>query len=448
MSEPTPDRPNVVLVHCHDLGRHLGCYDRGVRTPHIDQLASEGVQFESAFCAAPQCHPSRSAMMTGRYPHEVGMLGHQSKGWGLDDDCVTLPERLGADGYGTAHYGLCHVTDDPAEIGYDRVWQESTGGPNVAAQFADEIDDLRGDTPLFATLGITEPHWPFRREHIDDRWYERSDPASVQLPPYLPDEPAVREDVAAYNALIAARLDPAVGRIADAIDGAGVAEDTLLLFTTDHGIPFPRAKGACYDPGLETALVARQPGRIEPGRANELLSNVDLLPTILDHVGSDVPDVSGRSFAPLLDGEGAYAERDRIYAELTYHDEYHPTRAVRTRDAKYIRNFDHGPKVYIPADILETDAGEVVAADVQGLDKRPEEEYYDLDADPHEQHSLAGDDTVVQSPADPDPDYADAIEAMRHDLHDWMVETEDPLLDGPVAVPRAEQRSPFDDRPT
>jgi N-sulfoglucosamine sulfohydrolase len=448
MPTASPARPNVVLIHCHDLGRHLGCYDRGVRTPHIDRLASEGVRFESAFCTAPQCHPSRAAMMTGQYPHEVGMLGHQSMGWSLDDDCITLPERLADAGYATALYGLCHVTDEPAEIGYDRVWQESVGGANVAGQFASELDELGDGGPFFATLGITEPHWPFRREYIDDGWYERSDPETVQLPPYLPDEPAVREDVAAYNALISARLDPAVGRIVNAIDDGGIAEETLVLFTTDHGVPFPRAKGSCYDPGLETALIARQPGRIDPASRDELLSNVDLLPTICDHVGGAVPEVSGRSFAPLLDGEGSYTERDRIYAELTYHDEYHPTRAVRTQDAKYIRNFDHGPSVYIPADILETETGAIMAAKYHGLDKRPEEEYYDLRADPHEQQSLAGDDTVFEPPADPDAGFEGEIEELRTDLHDWMVDTDDPLLEGPVSVPRAEQRPPFDDRPT
>jgi arylsulfatase A-like enzyme len=159
----------------------------------------------------------------------------------------------------------------------------------------------RTGRPFYVNCGIAEPHRPYEREG-----YDRDDPETLETLPYLPDRPGIREDLAGLHGLIW-RLDEAVGRMRESLEASGLAEETLFIFTTDHGIAMPRAKGTCYDPGIMTTLIARWPARFEGGRVqDELLTNCDLLPTILDVVGVDVPaQVDGRSFLALLDGDEA-----------------------------------------------------------------------------------------------------------------------------------------------
>lgn len=449
-----PDHPNVVLVHSHDVGRHLGCYGRAVSTPHVDAIAEEGLRFEEYFSAAPTCTPSRAAMNTGRYAHEVGLHGLVNRGWELDEDVPTLATAFRDGGYDTRLYGIQHVvpgTDaNLRRIGYETACTESSRALDVAEAFAADLEDGIGaasDNPFLATLGFAEPHQPFRREYVDEDWYDYYQPDSVDPLPYLPDTRGVREDVAAMNALISGTVDPAVGRIDDALREAGIDGETLLVYTNDHGIAFPRAKGTLYDSGIEGSLLVRGPG-VDPGTEDALLSNVDLMPTLCGYAGVDCPPVSGRSFAPLLTGDGRNEPRDRVYAELDYHRDYHPTRAVRTHEYKYVRNFDHGMAYHLPTDIVTMGACDPVLEDVVATN-RPAEELYDLDADPQEQgpdgrYSLAPATQVT----DPDDGAESAVEpdrllALREDLHDWMDRHDDPLLEGPIAPP-SRQRPPFD----
>lgn len=158
--------------------------------------------------------------------------------------------------------------------------------------------------------------------------------------PYLPDRPEIREQIANLNGLISATVDRAVGEVLAALEDAGIDDETLVVFTTDHGLAFPRAKGTCYDPGIEAAFVARLPGVIDGGEGyDDLTSHVDVLPTILDLLDLSSPDgIDGRSFLPLLTG-GDYVPREHVYAEMTWHERYAPMRSIRTDRYKYVRNF-------------------------------------------------------------------------------------------------------------
>jgi arylsulfatase A-like enzyme len=221
------------------------------------------------------------------------------------------------------------------------------------------------------------------------------------------------------------RLDEGLGRIMDAFDRHGLAENTIFVFTTDHGIDMPRAKGTFYDPGLETFLFMRYPGGgWEAGSVREeLTTNVDILPTLLEACGIDVPErVQGRSFLPLLSG-GAYEPRDMVFSEKTFHDTYDPTRCIRTDRYKYIRYFE----VNIFQDLrLAT----ITRRDYFKDDwrRRTIEELYDLENDPDEMHNLVD-----------DAAHAETLERMRRELITWMRQTEDPLLEGPVSSPRYRQ---------
>jgi arylsulfatase A-like enzyme len=418
-------RPNIVLITPHDLGTHIGCYgwDPALKTPTLDALAAQGTRFTNHFCTATFCSPSRGGIMTGKYPHVNGLMGLVNLGWDLPDGCDTLPDLLHADGYETVLFGFQHIVDDPARLPYDRIGPRGQYScrqvaENVAAFLAERSAEER-EAPLYLELGFSEVHRPYGRlERIDA-------PESEVVPlPFLDDTPGVRMDLAMFYENIR-RLDDAVGSILQSLERAGMAENTVVVFTTDHGIAFPRAKSTLYDPGIRTTLLVRWPGVTDPGRiCDSLVSNVDVCPTLLEAAGIDVPaDLNGRSLLSLLRGE-TDEHRDVIFAEKnTQPDDI--KRCVRTDRYKYIRNASEGPALVLPTDIVVTAAARDLGP--ESFAPRPPVELYDLSVDPWEQTNLAG---------TPETD------GIQRDLSEMleriMQETDDPLLDGTIPRPQAE----------
>ena len=440
--------PHIVLIHCHDLGKYVGCYGAAVDTPRIDGFAADGVRFDHHFVTAPQCSPSRSSLLTGRHPHQNGMLGLAHADWELHDDEQLLPELLAEAGYETHLFGLQHVTEYPDRLGYDRIHTEqpltADTPPSIhetarARTVADEFETIvtadDHDDPFFASVGFFELHRVGENGHFGfegDR-YETPDPEAVDPLEFLPDRPGIRSDIAAMQGMLSA-IDDGIGTVLDALEDAGLADDTLVVFTTEHGLAMPRAKGSCFDPGIEATLLMRYPGVLEPGHVvDDLVSNVDVFSTLLDVADAEPPEretddggIAGRSLAPLLfDGGDGYEPRDRVFAGMTWHDRYNPTRAIRTERWKYVRNFWHLPAVYLTTDIYCSDAGREVQEDCYG-EQRAYEELYDLEDDPLEQHNL------VAGDGPDDPDLESTRARFREELREWMVETNDPLLEGPV----------------
>ncbi|MBC7286924.1 MAG: sulfatase [Armatimonadetes bacterium] len=411
------ERPNVIQIICHDLGLHCGCYGAGVSTPNIDALAARGVRFTNYHCTAAQCSPSRGSIMTGRYPHNNGLVGLAHIGWELNDGEKTLPMYLAAAGYETYLFGFQHETagDPCAKLGYQHHVTRVSAARNVGSIVADFLTsaEARRAQPFYANVGTGEPHRPYHRPG-----YVQDDPEAVQLLPWLPDRPGIRKDIAGLNGLVAA-LDDAVGMIVDAVDRAGLAERTILIFTTDHGLAMPRAKGTCYDPGTKTALIMRWDGHFSPGMVtDELLTNCDLLPTLTELAGAGQPHgVDGRSFAALLTGQ-TYEPRTSIFLEMTWHDKYNPMRGIRTHRYKYIRNFGERPLVYLPLDVWDGLAGQEMRDEYYSV-RRPAEELYDLCADPLEMNNLAD-----------DPAYESVLGELRETVDKWMRDTGDRLLYG------------------
>lgn len=431
-------RPNVLLIHVHDLGCYLGCYGVDIDTPNIDSLAKEGALFERHFVTAPQCSPSRGSLMTGHHPHVNGLMGLAHGNWELNEDERILPQYLGEAGYETHLFGLQHVTQDTDRLGYDDVHSEGNLYPgvspevhqanrarNVASVVASVLEREAYEAPLFASIGFFECHRVEERNGrfgFDARYYDEDDPDDIRPLPYLPDRRGIRQDLAEMRGMVYA-IDDAVGTILDSIENAGIGEETLVLFTTEHGIAFPRAKGCCFDAGIEAALLMRYPGVIEAGeRYEELLSNVDVLPTILDIVDVDITvEIDGQSFAPLVTGDAeSYHERSAVFAGMTWHDMYNPVRAIRTKRYKYIRSFWHLPTVYLSNDIFASEAGREVR-ETDGVPPREYEELYDIRDAPQE------DDNVVYEPR-----HQPVRRELSERLYDWMADTGDPLLDGPV----------------
>jgi hypothetical protein len=307
---------------------------------------------------------------------------------------------------------------DVTRLGFDRVYGRGTGR-DVAAQVAAFLGGPLPDEPLYVEVNLEEPHRPF------DQGGVAPDAArGVSVPPYLPDNAPTREDLSGLQGAIRA-ADEAVGRIIAALDGARLADTTLVTFTTDHGIAMPRAKCTLYDTGIETALLLRWPGVMAgAGRViSDMVSNVDFLPTLLATVGAPAPaNLQGRSYLPLLRGD-AYTPRDAVYAEKTYHSYYDPMRAIRTARHKFIRNFATTFAVEVPGDVQQGGAFRSEVARYVGS-THPDVELYDLRADPWETHNLAG-----------RPEAAATERDLGARLWAWMAATGDPLLLGPVPSP-------------
>jgi len=357
--------------------------------------------------------------MTGRYPHSNGLMGLvcPATGWDLPASETTMPQYLKRAGYETHLFGMQHERKDASSLGYDRI-VERTAGRRAAPEMAEAIASfLRGGPrqPFYLNFGIVEPHRRFGSADVDD-------PGDVYVPPYLPDDLVVRKEMAGFAKLVK-RLDDGVGIVLDALDATGLAENTLAIFTTDHGIDMPRAKGTLYDPGIETALLMRWPGRIRSGTlCHELVSNVDLLPTLMEAVGLDVPEhAQGRRYLPMLEGKDHKA-RDAIFAEKTHHTHYDPMRCIRTDEHKYIFNFGALRAIEIPAD---AEMNTLESVPELYTTRRPMAELYDLKADPLEMNNICG-----------SSEHQEIEEGLKRRLRAWMEETDDPLLDGIMPIPR------------
>ncbi len=416
-----PSRPNILLIICHDLGHHIGCYGVDtVRTPNLDRLASEGFLFKNSFCTAPQCSPSRAGLMYGRYPHSTGVLGltHGGFAWEPHQTDRHVASLLAEAGYQTAMFGIQHVTSHPERLGFDHR-SPSADSRKIASEAVSFIENWNSqDEPFYVHVGFFEPHRPF-----DHGGAQPDQTNGVYVPPYLPQNQAARSELAQIQGAINF-IDGQIGRILDALDSSGLSENTITIFTADHGIAFPRAKCSLYDPGIEVALLMRWPaGGISGGRVlDELVSNVDVLPTLLQATNVQPPaNLHGRSFLPLLRSE-SYEARTSVFAEKTYHTYYDPMRAVRTQRHKLLWNFDYTPQIELPSDIIIGATAHSLLYEWTGYKKAVE--LYDLQADPWELDDLA------DSQA-----HAEVRDDLTRRLLDWMRSTHDPLLDGAVPSP-------------
>ena len=409
--------PNILYLNSHDTGRYVQPYGHAIPTPNIQWLADQGVMFRNAFCAAPSCSGSRAALLTGSYCHNNGMMGLAHRGFALHDYDQHIVRTLHEAGYHTEMIGEQHVSVDPEVLGYDVVHEiENTTVSSVAPA---AIRALGGDIPqpFFLSVGFFETHRSFfPPSSVRDRVYSLP-------PPFLPDTPEIRQDVAAYKAS-ARSLDHGIGSVLNTLHETGLDRNTLVICTTDHGLAFPTAKASLLDRGIGVMLIMRGPG-MPPGVAHdELVSHLDIFPTICDVAGIDDPSwLQGRSLLPLVSGTEAPGTRSEIFAELTYHAAYEPQRAIRTERFKYVRRFDEYPYPVL-ANCDDSPSKDAYLA--RGWATRPvdRERLHDLFFNPGEGRNSID-----------DPAYADVAADLRARLEAWMIRTNDPLLDGPVPAP-------------
>lgn len=362
-----PARPrNVVLIAADDLGLQLGCYgDAAARTPNLDALAREGTRYDLAFATTSSCSPSRAVLLSGLHSHANGMYGlqHATHKQSSHAHIQGLPNLLREAGYRSACIGKYHVAPE-ASYHFDATPNQGGMGSRSAVRLAENAERwIRegGEKPFFVYLCFTDPHRA-ARGFANGPAYPgvtevRYDPAKVPVPPFLPDNAAVREDLADYYQSVS-RMDQGVGRMMQALRNTGHLDDTLVIFLSDNGMPFPGAKTTLYDSGVRLPLIVRSPAQSKRGgRSRAMVSWADVTPTILEWTGAKAPPypLQGRSFLSTVEG-GEGAGFDEVYGSHQFHEitMYYPMRMVRTRRYKYILNLAHALPYPFAADIYNS----------------------------------------------------------------------------------------------
>jgi arylsulfatase A-like enzyme len=413
--------PNIIYIHSHDTGRYIQPYGYAVPTPNLQRLAEEGVLFRQAFCVAPTCSPSRAALLTGMAPHNAGMLGLAHFGFSLNDYSQHMLHTLRAAGYTSALAGVQHIDNQGGQrIGYDRLLSEQDarsgkGHTMVAARAAAFLREAPPQ-PFFLSVGFFETHRVFLAP--DD-----VNPGYLRPPAPLPDTPETRQDMAGFITS-ARRLDAQIGEVLAALEASGLADNTLVICTTDHGIAFPGMKCNLTDHGTGVLLILRGPGALRGGHViDAMVNHLDLFPTVCDLVGIQPPNwLQGRSLLPLVRGEVDQLH-EALFSEVTFHAAYEPMRAIRTQRWKYIRRFEARDGPVLPN--CDDSPSKSLWLDYGFRQRRPDtEQLYDLIFDPNESNNLAGQPPLAEIQAD-----------LQARLHAWMLETSDPLLDGPLSWP-------------
>jgi N-sulfoglucosamine sulfohydrolase len=432
MADNTPQKPNIVWVMADDLGSPLSFTGTaGVKTPHIDQLASEGMFFSRYYASAPSCAPSRTAILTGMYPTYLNAQHHHSEP-DFPPPIKHLAQRLREDGgYFTAN--VAKVPDEYPFIGFGKRDLNWSGQHDESLYDTDDFADLKDHQPFFAEFQCFEPHAPWHSLEKYDEEGLAVDPDEIELPPYYPDTPEIRTAWARYLSAVQV-FDAKVGMVREMLEKDGLLENTVIMVLTDHGRDMVRGKFQLYDAGIHLPLAVwipeqHRPADYAPGTVSDrLTSGVDILPTMLSLAGIERPPFLHG--APFLGPEAeerdhVYAHRDRI---VTHIDR---SRAVVDERFHYIRNYMPAQPGFFPAGLYQQvdisydevlvemlrlrAQGELTPEQEQIIaETRQVEELFDIEKDPHQLKNLAE-----------DPDLLSVLRQMRTALEFWLGQTQD-----------------------
>jgi len=439
-------RPNILLITADDMNWDSpGCF--GGRTPqitpNIDRLASEGMRFEHAHITIAVCQPSRSVLMTGRYPHRNGAEGFQP----INTSVPTLQEQLHKADYLQGILGKVKHLAPPGKFNWDMIedYQDLGCGRNPELYYKYAGDFFRQAAirkqPFFLMANSHDPHRPFHGSQQEQKKFVKvlkDIPApsrvykgeEIEVPGFLPDLPDVRREIAQYYSSVR-RCDDTVGAVLRALRESGQADNTLIMFLSDNGMALPFAKTNCYLHSTRTPWIAVWPGRIKSGTVDKqhFISGIDFVPTALDAAGVDFPGgMDGTSFLPVLMGK-QQPERDKVFTQFhqTSARNRYPMRCVQTRRFGYIFNpWSDGQRVFknesqsgLTFNAMKAAAqqDESIAGRVKLFQYRVIEEFYDFKNDPDGLNNLID-----------DPNYKEQINELRKELHDWMKKTGDSAL--------------------
>jgi N-sulfoglucosamine sulfohydrolase len=429
------ERPNLIVFIADDIGwDDYGCYgNQAARTPNIDALAKSGRKYTQAFLTASSCSPSRSSIITGRYPHNLGPAAELHLP--VSPNIPWVSTTLRDNGYYTALIGKNHMSVDfasgkpPFPKRWDLVDQgrvpENSG---LESKWTETLSNRPKNQPFFFWLAAADAHrgWDGDLQWDEKRYGPKHNPANVLVPPYLVDSPETRQDLASYYNEIT-RFDHFIGVMVQALKDENLLENTLILVLADNGRPFPRAKTRLHDSGMKTALIAHWPAKLlKPGiPSSSLISSIDIAPTLLEAAHIQRPTtMQGLSFLPTLQSPDSKI-RQHAFSEHNWHDYEAHARSVRSNGYLYIRNHRPDKTWQGPADSVASPSHQaLLTAKSQGtltpaqadvfLTPRPVEELYLTEADPLQLQNLAT-----------HPDHATAKAELSNLLSQWMKDTAD-----------------------
>ena len=437
------ERMNILLITADDLGLQLNCYgDNTVATPHLDALAQRSVRFETAYVAQASCSSSRSAMLTGTYPHTNGQYGLANAGVGFHvrPEIIqqSIPNVLKRHGYYTGVIGKLHV-DPEQEFALDVHTKEGFGSRDVVRQVALAKDFWResSDQPWFLMFNVFDPHVMGKRPPGQPAFPDVV--KGIPADPIAPDDvtawpwqdvdtPVTRKRIAGYYNCVQ-RVDAAVGRLLKSLDNSGQRERTLVIFLGDHGPPFSRGKTTCYEAGLRVPFLLDWPGLSDAHMSPKLVSAVDIAPTVFDAAGVETPAiVQGNSLRAVAQRHPTSTWRDTLVGEFHFHgaSSFYPTRAITDGRYKLIYRLPGSignAIVSVDGDPSNREVAKLPSDHpahplYQKLREPPPLELFDLASDPHELVNLAGDSAA-----------ADIETRLKAALESWQESTDDPFRD-------------------
>ncbi len=438
-------KPNVLFIIADDASRHFGeAYGcKWVKTPNIDRLAKQGLVFDNAYTPTSKCAPSRAAILTGRNPWQLkGAANHQpyfpTKFMAFSEVLAKADIQTGGAGktWGPGEAKLADGSQRNFALG-------SVGGKNASDPGAGLTAFLKKrtlGTPFFYWFGSSNPHRAYERDSGVAAGKKTTD--IDRVPAYWPDNDLIRRDMLDYAIEVEA-YDAQVGSLLAALEASGEAKNTLVIVTSDHGMPFPRVKGHTYDDAHHIPFVATWPAGIaQPGRrVAEFISFIDLAPTFLEMFGVNgaaegMSPMTGRSFIDLFRNE-ATGERTTVFVGRERNDVLarpgspaglgYPARAIRSGNLFYVHNFapdrwpcgnpDLGFKDTdaSPSKTLAMESGEKDPFWQHAFGKRPAEQLFDLARDPDCVTNLAS-----------HPDFATNVVALREKLMSELMKQNDP----------------------
>ncbi|MGB3851300.1 MAG: sulfatase [Tunicatimonas sp.] len=421
----------MLLITADDLGLHLGCYgDSIARTPHLDQLAQEGMQFTNAYVTQASCSPSRSSIFTGLYPHQNGQIGLAHRGFTMLKGIPNLVQTLKEDGYRTGIIGKLHVQPESAfPFDYQQLKGYATRDVRQVTEKVKEFIQA-GENPFFLSLNYSDPHVKFSSQikGIPEEPF-RSEQVSGFPFQLVDTEPQLERIAGYYNGV--ARLDAGIGMVREMLVDIGQLDNTIIIFVSDHGAPFTRGKTACYEASVQVPMMIRYPERVaNNSRSSALVSTVDIFPTLLAMCQLENNyQTAGKSLVPLFENTTHENFRDYLFSEFNFHvgnDGFFPRRAVRDQQYKLIHNLNSevdnhiiqvdGDSAYFYA-MRPQYEGTLTRTMFERLANPPEYELYNVVDDPHEYENLA-DDSAYQA----------VLQKLQSALYDWRKSTHDPLL--------------------
>ncbi|WP_425616220.1 sulfatase [Anatilimnocola sp. NA78] len=458
-------KPNIILFVTDDMSPDAGCFgNKVIQTPALDALARDGIRLPNAFCTTASCSASRSVILSGIHNHANAHYGHAHAYHHFSSypKIQSLPVRLTAAGYRTARVGKYHVEPE-AVYKFEQVIKGAERNPVLMAENCRSLIEEKSEQPFFLYYCTADPHRgggpvpgdPLAPDSFGNKpaGYEgvtevKYDPKDVIVPPFLPDSPTCRAELAQYYQSIS-RVDQGLAKLVSLLKAAGQYDNTLIVFTSDHGIAMPGSKTTVYEPGLTVPMIYKLPGKPTAETANRvcqaMVSHVDLAATLLDaaealpvaaegpapkrpRAAANPSNLQGRSYYRVLQQEEPKGW-DKIEASHTFHEitMYYPMRAVRNRQYKLIWNLAAPLPFPFASDLWEAPTWQT--AYKQGPDalygkrtvknyiQRAPFELYDLKTDPHEVQNLAT-----------DLKYAQLLSEMKAELKSFQQRTSDPWI--------------------